>query len=752
MNTASEPHALIHVATRSPVQSVPIDRQAFEHRSESALNIKGTVSILYESRTLIACIVAIVTVLAAIYAVAVKPVFEANMMIYVEEDSPNASKNILIEASSLFETKKEPVAEIELLRSRSVISKAVDNLKLYIDASPKRFPLIGSWIANKNKHTLSQPGVLGYGGYTWGAEKLEMSLFEVPEALLGHEFTLEVLANQRFRLHDGHSIKIDGTVGSTHVIETSQGSIHIKVDRIAAKQGAYFLLRRMSRLSTVTAIQDSLTITEQGKQSGVIEVKLEGESANEVYRTLSEIGNEYMRQSLGRKAEAAQKSLAFLDQQLPMLKHQLEQAEDRYAKFRNARGTVDLQEEARAVLAQIAAARTRRIDLIQKKSELLARFTQDHPIVAAIDQQRKEIDGELAALNAHVKVLPTLEQDQAKLTRDIKVASDQYTTLSNTAQQLRLTSVGQLGNVRVVDIPAIPEKPVKPNRTRIIALAAMTGLFFASLVAYARKAMVGGVENPHEIESLLHTRILYEVIPHSKNQEKLARDINVSGMKAPILAKSYPEDPAVECLRSFRTALQFSIAHYKSNIVMFAAPTSGAGKSFVIVNFAAVMAASGTRVLLVDIDSRNGNLHNHFGVRPIPGVSRLISGRATNEETIHRNVLENLDFIASGDWPSVPSDYLLQPGFGNMLRQCSGRYDIVLLNTPPVLSGAEAQIISAHAGAVFLVTRSGRTSETEISESIYRIGHSGAIVQGVLLNDARTQLSAYPLERHHAIV
>jgi hypothetical protein len=99
---------------------------------------------LYDNRWLIGGITALITLMAVLYALVAKPVYEANLMIHVEEESPNASKNILSEASSLFETKKAAIAEMELLRSRMVVSRAVDNLQLYIDVRPKYFPLSAS--------------------------------------------------------------------------------------------------------------------------------------------------------------------------------------------------------------------------------------------------------------------------------------------------------------------------------------------------------------------------------------------------------------------------------------------------------------------------------------------------------------------------------------------------------------------------------------------------------------------------------
>ncbi len=745
MSTPGEPHPLSPVVRTPPIVSVPFDPRAVGGPTEEpAFDLKGYLHTLYDNRWLIGGITAFITLVAVLYALVAMPVFEANLMIHVEEESPNASKNILSEASSLFETKKAAIAEMELLRSRMVVSRAVDNLQLYIDVQPKYFPIAGFWFANQNGNALSQPGLFGYGGYVWGAEKAEVSVFEVPESWLGREFALTSLGNERYRFSGGgQRIVFDGNVGLRYRVPTPDGVMELKVDKMMANPGARFRLRRISRVAMIQAIQTALVITEQGKQSGVIEVKLQGENARRTHTLLSEIGREYMRQNLARKTEEAEKSLAFLNQQLPILKRQLEQAEDRYNQFRNEHGTVDLQEEARMSLAQAAAARARRIDLIQKKTELLARFTEDHPIVVAINRQRKEVDAEIEEVNSRIKALPVLEQDEARLTRDIKVNTDLYTALSNTAQQLRLISVGRVSNVRMVDAPVPPEKPLKPNRPLIVALAVVTGLFLGTLIAFTRKAMMGGIDDPQKIERLLRARVVYATIPHSSNQDKLMRKAKGDGGALPLLARVIPEDAAVESLRSFRAALQFAMPHFRNNIVMFAGPTHGLGKSFVSANFAAVMAASGKRVLLIDADMRNGQLHRYFGVKRERGLSDAILGKLHVDEVIRHDVVENLDFVATGELPANRSEFLLHLNFGSLLEQVSAHYDLVLIDPPPLLAVADALIIGTHAGAVFIVARSGRTNESEINESIKRLNHAGISPQGVLFNDLAPRLGTY---------
>ncbi len=730
-------NSLIQQPAPMHMQPVPTIMQ-----DDNEPELSSYLNVLFDNRWLIATIALAITLLGAAYAFMAKPVYEANMLIHVEEDSPKEAKNILGEMGSLFDVKTAATAEMELVRSRLVVSRAIDNLRLYIDARPKYFPVIGKWIAGNNRQ-LSSPGLLGMGGYVWGAEKIDVSTFNVPDSLLNRDFVLTAEGDGQFRVTEKESnIVLKGTAGTLLNYETSKGPIELKIDQLAANPGAQFSLRRTSRLALIESVQKNLEVAEQGKQSGIIGVKLEGTDPQAVNSVLTEISKEYVRQNTSRKTEEADKSLAFLNKQLPELKTQLEAAEARYNQFRNQHGTIDLGEEAKLSLQQSSAAKAKRIELEQKKTELLTRFTVNHPIVMGVDAQLREINTELRTVTDHIKTLPTLEQEVVRLQRDVKVNTDLYTALANTAQQLKMITVAKMSNVRLVDAPMLPEKPVSPNRPKVIAIAFMLGLFLGVVVAFIKKALHGGIDDPVEIEKMLGVPV-YATIPHSKMQKELFDQVSRKSPKLPLLARISSMDVAVEALRNFRTALQFSMSHSKNNIVLMTGPTAGMGKSFVSANLAAVMASTGKRVLLIDADFRNGHLHRYFDLGRQDGLVDAISGSKRLEQIIHREVIENVDFIATGTLPSNPSELLLRPNLGTLLSALSSLYDVVLIDGTPILAVSDTLIIGAHAGAIYILTRAGVTTPGEIAESIKRLSQAGLSAKGVLFNDLTLRPGRY---------
>lgn len=159
------------------------------------------------------------------------------------------------------------------------------------------------------------------------------------------------------------------------------------------------------------------------------------------------------------------------------------------------------------------------------------------------------------------------------------------------------------------------------------------------------------------------------------------------------------------------------------------------GKTFVAVNFAAVVGASDKKVLLVDSDMRKGYIHQYFGLSREKGLSELLSGHIQWQEAIRKDVLPNVDLIPTGVIPPNPSELLLSSHGIATLQTISSHYDLVVIDSAPILAVSDALAIAPHVGITFLVARSGHTSLGELDESTKRIRQAGGQVKGVILND-----------------
>jgi tyrosine-protein kinase Etk/Wzc len=692
---------------------------------------------LYDSRKLIALTTVAALIIGAGYVVFSQPVYRADILVQVEQTTNAPSKSVVGDVSAMFDVKTAASGEAQVLGSRMVVGRAVDKLNLFIEAAPRYLPLIGPWLG-RHADSLSSPGPYGY---VWGNESIKVASFDVPEELYDHPFVLTMGNGNTYQLQYGKS-RLDGAVGQMLNATTPDGPLSLMVAKIDAKPGATFELRRFSPLATTEKLRKKLSIAEKGKESDIIGVSLEGSDPKKTAATLGAIANEYVSQNVKRKSEEAERSIQFLEMQLPILKQQLSDSETRFNNFRATHRTVNLGEEATSLLQLSVAEQTRRAELEQKRKELLSRFTEQHPEVQSIDAQLAASQQEATQLANRTEALPPLEQNVLRLQRDVQVGTELDSSLSNTLEQLKLIRAGKVGNVRVVDSAVAPDSPVRPKPVLIILASLMFGLFAGCAAALARQRLFDAIDDPYEVE--LRTNLpVYANVPFSRQEEKFATSRARSRSRNLVLAGEAAIDPAIESLRSFRTALDFTMARARNRVVLMTGPTPGIGKSFVSLNLAAVLGASGKRVLLVDSDMRRGLLHHHLGGDRGPGLSDLIAGFSRVEDVIRATRFQGVDFLANGNEVASPSDVLSSPRLEALMTHLTSGYDVVLLDGPPILSAADALRLACVAGTTFLVARQGITGVGELRESARQMEKIGLPVRGVIVNGLRMRPGRY---------
>jgi tyrosine-protein kinase Etk/Wzc len=694
-------------------------------------------SVLVANRWLVGGIVGSVIALGVAYVCIAPSVYQTNILVQVEDSIPtNDTKSLLGDVSSMFDVKTQTAAEMEILQSRMVVGKAVEELGLDISAKPKRFPLIGNWLAQRGE-SLTEPGFLNFGGYAWGNESLKVSSFNVPEAFEGEKFTLTALGDGRYRFEQADLDKaVEGRVGVTLELNVPDGAIRLRVDSLNAKPGTEFVLVKESREKTVERLQKRLSISQKGsKDSGIIGVSLTGPDRLLTARTLAAIGNAYVEQNLQRKAGEAEKSLAFLNDLLPQLKGDLERAEVRYNDMRNRMGVFNLSEQGSAYLEQSVAAQRSLLGLKQKRAELGAIYAPGHPAIEALDQQIGMLTSTIGALEQQQQALPTLERNVVRLTRDVNVDKQLYVGVLNDMQRLKLVRASKVGTVRVIDSPVLPKDPINPNKIVVVIYAALGGLILGVGTAFARQTLYGGVTDAHEIEEQTGLNV-YATVPLSHAQfARIDKTSNALEHDKFLLASEFPRDPSIESLRRFRTALHFAMLESESgnNRVLLTGPTERVGKSFLSANLAAVVAAGGKRVLLIDADLRRGHLEQYLGVDSKPGLADYLSSDVTSDSVIMRDVRPGLDFVPRGATSENPGELLLSGRMQQFLAKTS-HYDMVLIDTPPVLAVSDTAALANSCGTVMLVTRFETTSMAEIVEAARQLHQANARVKGVIFN------------------
>jgi tyrosine-protein kinase Etk/Wzc len=266
--------------------------QALDDDGEG-INLAEYWDILVDNRWLVAAVVAVFLFLGTAYALLGKPVYEGNLAVQVEDSGNSAGSFLGDAASSLLSVKTPAAGEIEILRSRAILGKAVDNTKLYISARPRYAPFVGSYLSRRATE-LSEPGFMGLSGYVTGTESILVPRFDVPPDFEEQPFKLTVGTNGQYELsHPDIETPMKGTVGtllSANIPNVANGSLSLMVTSISGKPGAQFQLVRASTQKTLLALQDALKVVEKGKQSGVLDVSWKSADPEKLTQLLNEIG------------------------------------------------------------------------------------------------------------------------------------------------------------------------------------------------------------------------------------------------------------------------------------------------------------------------------------------------------------------------------------------------------------------------------------------------------------------------------
>ncbi|MFQ2612693.1 polysaccharide biosynthesis tyrosine autokinase [Aeromonas caviae] len=679
---------------------------------------------LIDGRWWIVTITALFMVLGVAYALLATPVFKANALLQVEKKASGAA--LLGDmADVLGGEQPDAAAEIELLTSRMVLGRTVQELHLDTVVTPNFFPLVGRGLSRLMGHPYP---------------KMAVSRFEVAPELVGAPLTLTVGADNHFTLEVEGRV-LEGQVGKL----LEKEDVTLLLSDVAADEGQVFTLVKQPALDVIAELQSGLQVSEKGKNTGVISLALEGEDKGRIRAVLDNISQNYLQQNVVRKTEEAQKSLDFLQVHLPQVKDELNRSEELLNVYRQQNESVDLSLEAKAALDTMVGLEKQLNELTFREAELQQLYTRQHPAYIALMEKRQTLMNTKNAINKSIKRLPKTQQEILRLTRDVQVGQEIFVQLLNKQQELNIMKAGTIGNVRIIDDAAVETRAVKPKKPLIVVLATLLGGMLSVGLILVRAAFHRGVESPEQLEEMGLS--VYATIPYSEEQAKIEQQQNKRRQAMPLnealLAARNPADLAMESLRSLRTSLHFAMMEAKNNIVMISGPGPGLGKTFVSTNFAATLAMGGKKVLVIDADLRKGYMQKVMGQEMGAGLSAYLAGQSEMMQVISKTSFDGLDFVCRGAVPPNPSELLMHPRFKTLLDWAAEHYDFVIVDSPPILAVTDAAIVGQHVGASLLVARFAQTAVKEVEVAIRRFEQNGVVIKGILLNAVEKKASSY---------
>lgn len=712
------------------------DRQ--DRVEDDEIDLAELFAVIWGGRRRIALVTTVAVLLGLAYALLSQPVYQADALLQVEAKRsgmslPTGMQDLLGGGDTQTPT------EIDIMQSRMVLGQVVDRLDLDVIAEPRRLPLIGNALT---RYHLPDPKLGFLSSYAWSLEAIELGELELPETWFGEKMILTATGA------DGYSITLpDGTTREgllrRRLADPTLG-FALRVDLLEGRPGREFVVWRDQPQNAITQLRKQFSAAETGRQSGVLRLTLTGKDRKDIARTLDAISRAYLEQNISRSSAEAQRSLEFIDEQLPTSERAVAEAQDALNAYRQQQQSVDLTYETQVLLEQATNIERQLNELALQEEEIKRRFTVNHPTYQLLLQNRAALNERLAGLREESSALPETQKEIFNLTRNLEVAQEVYLQLLSRQQELQVMRASVIGNVRILDSAVAAFQPITPRKSLIVALSLVLGGMLGVGLVLLRKFLRHGVQGGEEIEKIGLAVFATVGFSTAVVQSQSTRS------NLPILAISDPTDLAIEALRSLRTALHFGMLDAKTNSVMLTSAAPGAGKSFIAVNLAIVAAQAGQRVCLIDADMRRGYLRRYFGLeRHHPGLAELLSGSKALEDVLHPGPVETLDFITTGRLPPNPSELLMRPAFQEMLEKLNEKYDLILLDAPPTLAVTDPVIMGRSIGATIMVVRHLETAIGEI-EAVQRIFETaGARIAGAVLNGYHATEGRYGGKYHY---
>lgn len=671
---------------------------------------------------------------AVIYVLFATPIYRADALIQIEQKQGNAILNSLSQV--LPDTQPQSAPEIALMQSRMILDETINKLNLQLIITPDYFPVFGKGFAR----LMNSP-----------AREIHISkMYLPPESDSDPKVTLTVIDSNTFRIQSD-AFDISGHVG----VPIENPNIIINVDSINSPPGTSFTLKYQTKLEAVNNLLKVLSITDIGKDTGVLTLSLTGEDYSLISRILNSISQEYVEQNIARQAAQDAKSLDFLQQQLPKVRNELDLAENKLNLYRRQKDSVDLTMEAQSVLSQIVNVDNQLNGLTFREAEISQLYTKEHPTYKALLEKRKTLEEERDKLNQKVNLMPATQQEVVRLSRDVDSGQQVYMQLLTRQQELSIAKASAIGNARIVDDAVTEPKPVKPNKILVVLAGIIIGFFISVLLVISRGLLRRGIESPEQLEEIGIN--VYASVPESEwlNKRrklwggKFKTGENKFNSSEKLLAMSNPADLAIEAIRGLRTSLHFAMMEARNNILMISGASPGSGKTFVASNLSAVLSSTGKKVIFIDADMRRGYISKFLGVDNSNGLSDYLSGKISIEGVVKKVDGTGFDFISKGNIPANPAELLMTPKLSELLAWASEHYDLVVVDSPPILAVTDAAIIGHHVGTTLLVVKYEENTAKEIQVSIKMFERSGISIKGCILNRIVRRSAAYYSYGYH---
>lgn len=692
---------------------------------------------LVEKKWLILAI-SIVTCLSAMTYALFKPTnYQVSTLLKIEHKQHHILAS-LAQPSGLSSRLEEPLSvQIALIQSEFILRPVIKSLGLDISVTPYQrffFSPIGAT-----------------------ASSLVINELHLPYEYLKQPLRLIIDNNQQYRLYDQKG-KLLIQANSGQLTANKEGIV-AKLTTAMAPIHSEFTLIKQQESDVINKIHANLRITDlsgsaenHANKVAILRLSLTGQDPMLISNILNEIALTTQQLNIKLKASEAKKTLAFLNQQLPLVRLSLKEAEAKLNHYRSTSGRIDIKIQTQYLLTHLSDINTQVEKLSLKKISLMQQYTSNHPLVISLNQELKELEKKRDEIAKQLKNLPASDQEAVNLAREVNVKNNLYMTLLNQIHQLEVTKTGLGSDIQILSQATMPHviQPIK--LTMVGIFSAFIGLILGCLAVLSWRIYTQRIDDPRWTERTWNIKNL-AIVPYSKEQS-LNSFINKSQQhrSLPLLASTSPHDISMHALCSLRTYVQLNVKKSENNIIALMGVSRGIGKTFISANLAALLARLGHKVLLIDGDIGQGHSNPYFFSDNNVGLTDVISDiRLLEQALIPSQAFTSLSFLSAGNQPTHVADFLRDEKFKLLLLSLSKQYDYILINTSSNIFNADNMTIAALAGINLLVLGAHKHEAFDIEVVINNFNNAAIRIDGCVFNNTKAKRLKYYASKHHVV-
>lgn len=704
------------------------------------------------------------------------PVYQANSSVLIEDSKSSSGNFEDILSSDLFGANLNIPTEVGILRSRSVFNETIGRLGLEIQY----------WGTN---HLVPRP--------LYPKTPFSARFDTIVNEFREYPFKVTIINDESFELdfeYDGDALPhfhLNRRYRFGEKVVSPYFSFQLtRIKDFKLKEESSFEFRVRSLNKLIAQMLENFTAEPLEKDANIVAMTYRDVIPSRAMDVLNTIGRVYIDRDVRDKAEVASLTLRFVDEQLANTGSALSDTEQKLQDFKEKNKTVDLSEQSKAVLTRVNELDVERLKnnieiaslqnlydyivknedltplapsslgipdplLVQlitncqalqaRRKSLLYGVKTDAPAVKVLDQQiaenraalienvksiqkrmqisYKSIKDQLDEFESQIKNVPEMERELLVIKRNVEVNQNIYTYLLQKKAETSIARATVVSDNKILDNSALLDEPVEPNKKAVAAIILLLSFFLPTGYILGRAFLRTTVLNKEDIASIT-TVPLIGVVGHSDEEG------------SNLVVHNRPKSVIAEGFRTVRTNLKFYKSGAGCTTILITSSVGGEGKSFVTLNLATIMALQQQKVIIVGLDLRKPKLYQDFGWTNDSGASSFLAGAASLQDVIRKSSIPNLDLIISGPIPPNPAELLSRPALKEMFDELKTRYDVIIIDTPPIGVVADGYLVMPNADINLYLVRQGY-SKLEYLRTFDELCKDGKIKNvGILLNDS----------------